>query len=87
MWLLPGISSEAVGLEVAAKLVLPFFLVSGGIAAWVAGRVFRGEGDDRMTRGYRPDSSESHGSAWAHLTRPGPTALFDRSRPVSAEWI
>lgn len=29
-------------------------------------------------RGYRPDSSESHGSAWAHLSRPGPTADAQR---------
>ena len=44
-WLL-GISSEAVGLGAAMKLLLPFFLVSGGIAAWVSGRVFRGDGKD-----------------------------------------
>ena len=45
-WLLLGISSEASGLEAAAKLLLPFFLVSGGIAAWVSGRVFRGDRKD-----------------------------------------
>ena len=44
--LLLGISSEAGGLEAATKLLLPFFLVSGGIAAWVSGRVFRGDGKD-----------------------------------------
>ena len=44
--LLLGISSEAGGLGAATKLLLPFFLVSGGIAAWVAGRVFRGDGKD-----------------------------------------
>ena len=46
IWLLFGISSEAGGLEPSAKLLLPFFLVSGGIAAWVLGRVFRGDGKD-----------------------------------------
>ena len=44
-WLL-GISSESDGLGAATKLLLPFFLVSGGVAAWVSGRVFRGEGKD-----------------------------------------
>ena len=29
-------------LEAPAKLLMPFFLVSGGIAAWVSGRVFKG---------------------------------------------
>lgn len=42
-WFLLGTSSAASGLEVPAKLLLPFFLVSGAIAAWVSGRVFRGD--------------------------------------------
>ena len=46
VWLLLGSSNEASGLEAAAKLLLPFFLVSGGIAAWVSGWVFRGDGKD-----------------------------------------
>lgn len=45
-WLLLGIPGEASGLEAAAKLLLPFFLVSGGIAAWVSGRVFREDGKE-----------------------------------------
>lgn len=40
-WLLLGISSQASGLEAPAKLLLPFFLVSGAIAAWVSGRIFK----------------------------------------------
>ena len=44
IWFLLGISGEASGLEPAAKLLLPFFLVSGGIAAWVFGRLFLGDG-------------------------------------------
>ena len=43
-WLLLGTSSEASLLEAPAKLLLPFFLVSGGIAAWDSGRVFKGDG-------------------------------------------
>ena len=46
IWLLFGIPSEVTMLEVAAKLLLPFFLVSGSIAAWISGRVFRGDGKD-----------------------------------------
>ena len=46
VWLLLGISSEASGLEATAKLLLPFFLVSGGIAARVSGSVFRGDRKD-----------------------------------------
>ena len=53
-WLLLGISSEAGGLGAATKLLLPFFLVSGGIAAWVAGRVFRGDGKDDLSPKTRP---------------------------------
>ena len=45
-WLLLGIPGEASGLEAAEKLLLPFFLVSGGIAASVSGRVFREDGKD-----------------------------------------
>ena len=43
-WLLLGISVEVGGLEPATKLLLPFFIVCGAIAAWVSGRVFRGDG-------------------------------------------
>ena len=46
VWVLLGISSEAGGLGPVTKLLLPFFLVCGGIAAWVSGRVFRGDGED-----------------------------------------
>ena len=48
IWFLLDISGEASGLEPAAKLLLPFFLVSGGIAAWVSGRLFPrdGKGDE-----------------------------------------
>ena len=42
-WFLLGISSEASGLEAPSKLLLPFFLVSGGIAAWLSGRIFKGD--------------------------------------------
>lgn len=40
VWLLLGISNEASALEAAAKLLMPFFLVSGGLAAWIAGTIF-----------------------------------------------
>ena len=46
IWLLLGISSEASWLEAAAKLLLPFFLVSGGIAAWISGSISKGDGKD-----------------------------------------
>ena len=46
-WLLLGISSEASGLEAQAKLLLPFFLTLSGIAAWVSGRIFRGDRNKR----------------------------------------
>ena len=42
VWLLLGVSSEPTWSAPAAKLLLPFFLLSGGIAAWLSGRVFRG---------------------------------------------
>ena len=45
-WLLLGISSEASVLEAPAKLLLPFFLALSGIAAWVSGSVFRGDGNN-----------------------------------------
>ena len=45
-WLLLGISIEAGGMEPVTKLLLPFFIVCGAIAAWVAGRIFRGDGVD-----------------------------------------
>ena len=45
-WLLLGISGEASGLEAPAKLLLPFFLALSGIAAWVSGRIFRGDGNN-----------------------------------------
>ena len=45
VWFLPGLSIEFRGLEGVAQLLLPFFLVSGGLAAWVSGRVFREEGN------------------------------------------
>lgn len=45
-WLALGTTSAASGLEAPAKLLMPFFLVSGGIAAWVSGRVFRGVDKD-----------------------------------------
>ena len=46
VWLLFDTPSEVAGLEVAAKLLLPFFLASASIAAWVSGRIFRTDGKD-----------------------------------------
>lgn len=43
IWLLLGISSEESSMEAGVKLLLPFFLVAGSIAAWISGRVFRQE--------------------------------------------
>ena len=45
-WILFGLPSEAAGLEVATKLLLPFFLVAGCMVAWVSGRIFRGDSND-----------------------------------------
>ena len=42
-WLVLGTSSAPGGLEAPAKLLMPFFLVSGAIAAWVSGRIFKGD--------------------------------------------
>ena len=52
--------------------------VAASLAATSAATVprLRSEGTDQIP-------PKSHGSAWAHLTRTGPTALFDRIRPVS----
>ena len=49
-WLLFGISIEAGGVEPVTKLLLPFFIVCGAIAAWISGRVFRGDGVDDEKR-------------------------------------
>ena len=47
-WFLFGLPIEAAGLEVATKLLLPFFLAVGCIAAWISGEIFRGNGKDGL---------------------------------------
>lgn len=46
-WLFLGISAEAIWLEAPAKLLFPFFLTLSGIAAWISGHVFAGDGSSR----------------------------------------
>ncbi len=40
-WFLFGIPTGETGLEETTKLVLPFYLISGSIAAWISGRIFK----------------------------------------------
>ena len=47
VWLTFGIPSGNLGVEAAAKLALPFFVVCGSVGAWLSGHLFKGgETDD-----------------------------------------